>query len=194
NTIVKKYACTIDVHDNDRDINVNNGIKALLSLYSLSKRKIEENFNDFWNNSLNLSEKELEIFHKIMGYDYKMIEIIKTDNDYPGFLTQDIEVNNQLYDPKIIIAYFWEFCNNYQEEKLHDLLFRGFLKCYQYQDVKKNSHWYCVCNAGKLQYITVSVLQGRILIDNKPLMVDDLDEFENIQPENIERTPAEIFE
>ena len=185
NVDVKKYNETIDVHDEGRDYKTIKCVNALIAMCNLSDETIDINFSEFWNFAMLLPQEEKDKFDRIMGMTSDM-NSISSFGDFPGFLSGKIIVKGIEFNPKLVIACFWEFCKNNNIPK--DFLIDGFLKSYQYKENK----WYCVCNPGKLQNISVVVLQGRLLINGKYAMIDDLSQFDKIKSED-ELSPAKLY-
>lgn len=160
---MQKYKESIDAHDLGRDPATRKAIELLMENISiLSEEEIESNYLEFSN--LIHSHKKHQVFKRLLG-------LVKNDNDFTGFLTEKIF----RYDPKVLIAYFWEFCK--RNNCINDMI-SGFLNSYQF-----NQKWYCVCNPGKLQNLVISVLQGKL----KGVEVDQISELTDYE------TPLSIY-
>ncbi len=186
------YKQSIDVHHDNRDTKTELGVSLMIESQNLSDDEAISEFNEFWEYSKSLPEESKRIFFRVMGYDHNMNKYSK-DIDFAGFLTEDVKIKDKNINPKVVLGNFWKFTKDYKSENIKSALFSGIMSCYQ----KNVSSWSCVCNKGKLQYMTVSVLQGRISYHNDNgehviFQVDDLNLFDTEQvDENL--TPAEIY-
>uniref|UniRef100_A0A6C0BDH5 Uncharacterized protein n=1 Tax=viral metagenome TaxID=1070528 RepID=A0A6C0BDH5_9ZZZZ len=214
---MRKYKETIDVHDEYRDENTDLGVITMIRSYNLSEDEVKTEFSEFWERAAILPEFSRKIFDRLMGYDKDMKKLLcryeeKDDDvvysddqvmgndDNNGFLTSQIDIQDNLYDPKLVIASFWKFCKEFPQNKLTDSLFAGIMSSYQ---LSQYGEWYCVCNPGKLQNMAINVLQGRILVKSSsekdaklvPLMIDDISIFDRIKERVTvqEKSPALIY-
>lgn len=196
---------TIDVHDEGRDKKTREAIRILLDLNEygefktidpfenmdheinetqagrLSKTTIDQLVNDFFEYArVNLSYEESLIFFRVMGYNYDGEEIILEEGDFNGFLCETHNLDKNYMDGKIILAYLWEYSNQYSSEGLKDVMLNTVKKCIQDDEymfkgklVKKK---YAVCNPGKLQRFVVALLQGHFKLPSGDyVMIDNID-------------------
>lgn len=174
--IKNEYKASIDVHEDGRDTKTELGVSLMIESQNLSDEEAISEFDEFWEYSKSLPEESKKIFIRVMGFDHDMTPCSsKTTSDFDGFLTSDVNVKGKYINPKVVLGNFWKFSKEYKSEDIKSSLFSGIMMCYQ----KSVRDWYCVCNKGKLQYMTICVLQGRILYNDESgntttFLVDDV--------------------
>lgn len=194
------YNQTIDVHSSDRDNSTYTLFETFLGLDkedSLSQPEINLLFKEFWDacEETITDENDKNKFFRVMGYDFDFNKISKLPDDFGGFLTDNVYIRSTPFNQEKIIAYLWEFAKKNSEEKLCKSMIDCFIKMIQTKKIIKDEkiilNEYVVCNTGKLQYLAVSILQGRIRdSENKILMIDERKQ----EIPDIERlTPSDMY-
>lgn len=215
------YNQTIDVHSSDRDNSTYTLFEEFLglnkdggficsswvaldnykdgSIYEgrLSQPEINLLFKEFWETCEETitDENDKNKFFRVMGYDFDFNKLSKLPDDFGGFLTDNVYIRSVPFNQEKIIAYLWEFAKKNSEENLCKAMIDCFIKMIQTKKTIKDDkiilNEYVVCNTGKLQYLAVSILQGRIRdSEDKILMIDERKEE---IPDSESLTPSDMY-
>lgn len=164
----------------------------------LDKDKIVELVKEVFEHArLNLSYDESLKFFRAIGYDYDMVIVSRKEDDFKGFLREQINLDIRFFDSKLVLAYLWRYAKTHHED-LRDSLIGALVNSIQ-KKLKKNEDGstreieYSVCNDGKLQNMVVAVLQGRLILPSGELVIIDKIKEEKKKKETRKYDPAQIF-
>ena len=209
------YNQTVDVHDNDRDERTVKAVSHLIRInrnknlnidpwYEIDiflkdkkwKTKIDILFNEFWEYTKSILNEEDKIkFSRVMGYDMEFNKVKKLNTDFNPLLDEDVIIKGNIFNPKEVIAYLWDFCKDYQSENLCHSLVMSLIKSVQKQRVMLKDEEvkdYVVCNPGKIQNMIVATIQGRLKYDDGSVVMIDNENILNINEGN-NLSPADIY-